>query len=73
MSYRFSPLGLRRWVTLVAFGLALTAAGCIDVQSAYDEGARSQCRSLPNVSDRQACMDNVARNSAQKRSDQNGH
>jgi hypothetical protein len=58
---------------LAGLSLALALTGCLDWQGTYDESARSQCRSLPNTSDRQACMASVARNSTQKRGDHVGH
>jgi hypothetical protein len=60
-------------VGLIALPAMLALSGCIALQGAYDENARSQCRALPNIPDRQACMDNVARNSASKRGDQGAH
>jgi hypothetical protein len=46
---------------------ALVLSGCLDWQAAYDQAARRDCRKIVDSSARQACLDQVERNSSDRR------
>jgi hypothetical protein len=48
--------------------LALCAlSGCLNWQESYNVAARADCMKLPDMSDRQACLNAVERNASEKR------
>jgi hypothetical protein len=52
----------------VAILLALCAlSGCLNWQESYNVAARADCMKLPDVSERQACLNAVERNASEKR------
>ena len=68
-----SPLRAR-WALGAAIGFVVLGvlSGCLNWQASYDEAARSQCRTLPDASERRACLDRASDNSREQRAHQRG-
>ena len=45
-------------------------SGCLNWQESYNVAARADCMKLPDIGERQACLDAAERNASQKRAEQ---
>ena len=46
---------------------SLALSGCLNWQESYNTLARADCMKLPDMSERQACLNAVERNASEKR------
>jgi len=54
---------------ILVAGVALALSGCLNWQESYNVAARADCMKLPDVSERQACLNAVERNASEKRAE----
>ena len=61
----------RTVLAILVSGLAFGAlSGCLNWQESYNVAARGDCIKLPDVNERQACLNAVERNASDKRKEQ---
>jgi hypothetical protein len=61
---------MRILIALAFAGLAASTSGCLNWQESYNVAARADCMKLPDVGERQACLNAVERNASEKRAEQ---